>query len=155
MGTASQLALIKPDSSPVEPLPPSLPNSVTELPYFNGSHLLVAAALGGGKTISLFVETLQSWMTELMGTAHESFIFEEVYKKLMELADEKLETPLRMDPRVWGERHAPEERGQVWNVGPGSLSLGDVSSAVVRGLVDNLRDMMSPPLLDHYKVCPL
>lgn len=152
MGSASQLVLIKP------PSPPDghhllIPQSVQEVPYFDDGHLLVAAALGGGNTISLFVSTLQSWLEELgVGSKSARLDFQEMYSKVMECAAEKLDTTLQVDPRVWGERHAPGVRGSVENVEPDNVSLGDVGSAVVRGMVENLCSMISPHLLQLCQV---
>lgn len=152
MGSASQLVLIKPSRSVATPTTePPLPQSVLEVPYFGGDHLLVAAALGGANTMSVFVNTLQEWLRDLgLDTGH--LHFENVYKKVMQLAMEKLDTTLQVDPQLWGERHAPELRGRVWNVEPENVSLGDIGSAIVRGTVQNLHTMMSPNLLQHYKV---
>ena len=149
MGSASQFSLIKPNN-PLKP-PPPIPQSVDELPYFDGNRLLVAAALGGGKTISLFISTLQGWLAEL-GLEQEALNFHDAYEKLMEAALDKLETTLEVDSRVWGERHAPEARGAVSNVGPDNVSVGDMGSAMVRGVVENLRAMLTPNLLKHYQV---
>ena len=153
MGSASQLALINPhdttEPSPAGPLPPS----VTQVPYFNDQQLLVAAALGGGDTLGLFIRTLQSWFSELGVGDPRIFDFRVVFERVMELAAEKVETELRIDPRVWGDRHAPTVRGRVWDMGPGNLGLGDVGSAVVRGVVENLREMMSTQLLEQHQVC--
>ena len=139
MGSASQLALINPhdttEPSPAGPLPPS----VTQVPYFNDQQLLVAAALGGGDTLGVGDPRI--------------FDFRVVFERVMELAAEKVETDLRIDPRVWGDRHAPTVRGRVWDMRPGNLGLGDVGSAVVRGVVENLREMMSTQLLEQHQVC--
>lgn len=152
MGSASQLVLIKPSGSVAAPTTePPLPQSVLDVPYFGGDHLLVAAALGGGNTMSAFVNTLQEWLRD-MGLDTEHLHFEDVYKKVMQLAMEKLDTTLQVDPQLWGERHAPELRGRVWNVEPENVGLGDIGSAIVRGTVQNLHTMMSPDLLQHYKV---
>lgn len=149
MGSASQLVLIKPMAPPTTE--PPLPESVLEVPYFNGDHLLVAAALGGGNTISAFVNTLQEWLRDL-GLDTERLHFEDMYKKVMQLAVEKLDTTLQVDPRLWGERHAPDLRGRVWDVEPANVSLGDIGSAIIRGIIQNLYTMMSSNLLQHYKV---
>ena len=154
MGSASQLVLIKPVgalSSPAKQ-PPTPPESVTEVPYFNGDHLLVAAALGGGNTISNFVETLQGWLKELGLGDEGNLHFQDVYERVMQSALEKLDTTLQMDLRLWGERHAPDVRGRLWNVAADNTSLGDVGSAMVRGVVENLHAMMSPLILQHYQV---
>lgn len=145
MGSASQLVVIKPSQRESPPIP----ESVDEVPYFNGDHLLVAAALGGGNTISFLVGTLQSWLEEL--NAVERPDFQDLYEKVMQAALKKLDTTLQVDPRVWGERHAPDARGKVWNVRPDNVSVGDMGSAMVRGVVENLLDMMTPHLL--HKVC--
>ena len=113
---------------------------------------MVAAALGGGNTVSLLVRTIQNWLAEIQGLPTSNLGFQEVYERVMELASGKLDTTLRVDPQVWGERHAPGRRGQAWNVGPDNLSLGDVGSGVVRGLVENLHQMISPHLLEYYQV---
>ena len=162
IGSASQLALIKPfntddsvisstEDASATPLN-SLPQSVQEVPYFNGDHLLVAAALGGGNTVSVFVDTLRGWLRELGPHLEASVSFQDVYEKVMQSAMEKLDTSLRMDPRLWGERHDPDVRGSVGNIGPGNISLGDVGSAMVKGVVENLYTMMSPRLLQYYQV---
>ena len=132
---------------------PRLPDSVLKLPYFDGDHLLVAAALGGGNAISKFVATLQGWLKELGLSREQTLSFEDIYEKVMQSSMEKLGTTLQVDPKLWGERHAPEERGRVWDMAPENLSLGDVGSAMVRGVVKNLHTMMSPRLLQHYQVC--
>ena len=153
MGSASQLALIKPFETPgsQEKPHPLIPESVLEVPYFGGDHLLVAAALGGGNTIATFVKTLQSWLREL--SLEEAGVgFQDVYDKVMKCALEKVDTTLEIDPRLWGERHDPDVRGQVRGMRPDNLSLGDVGSAAVRGVVKNLYTMISPDLLQHYEV---
>lgn len=151
MGSASQLALIKPSRSVATPTTePPLPESVLEVPYFDGNHLLVAAALGGGNTVSAFINTLQQWLRDL---GLDAGSFKDVYEKVMQLALGRLDTTLQVDPRLWGERHAPEIRGRVWDVEPDNVSLGDVGSAITRGMMENLHSMISPNLLQHYKVC--
>ena len=153
MGSASQIALIKPADTPPEDTSPNSPlQAVQEVPYFNGDHLLVAAALGGGNVLSLFVETLQGWLRELSPDLEEAINFQDVCEKMMTLAMEKLDTSLEIYPRFWGERHAPNINGTVGNIGPDRISLGDVGSAMVHGVVMNLFGMISLYLLERYQV---
>ena len=151
MGTASQLAVRKPHGAAASASP--LPDSVLEVPYFSGDHLLVAASLNGGNVMSTFVDMLQGWMKDLgvnLGERGVENFKRDIYDKLMEAALGKLDTPLKVDPRLRGERHAPGERGSVWGIQPGYLSLRDVGSAMARGLVENLHRMM--PQFDQYQV---
>lgn len=145
IGTASQLILRKAASLTNEP---PLPESVMKVPYFNDDYLLVVAALGGGNVISTFVRTVQSWLQELGMECGET----EMYEKLMQAALNKCNTSLRVIPKLWGERHTPEERGQVLNIRPDNISLGDVGSAMVRGVVENLHTMMTLQVLQDYQV---
>ena len=231
IGTASQLAVVKPSTtSASEALPPDIPESVLEVPYFSGERLLVAAAKAGGNVVALFIDTLLGWMEELglvqgvgggggeeeeeggeggnkgeegeggggggggrrgeegeggeegggggggrggggnegegeggeaggggggggkrrCGVGREEK--QELIQRVMEAGLNKLDTLLEIVPTVWGERHAPDVRGSVCAIQPGNLEMGDVSSAMIRGVVQNLKAMMPQQLLEHYKV---
>ena len=153
MGSASQIALIKPAGSPPEDISPhTILESVQEVPYFNGDHLLVAAALGGGNVLSLFVDTLRGWLRDLDPHLEVAINFQDVYEKMMTLAMEKLDTSLEVSPRFWAERHNPDMSGSVGNIRPDNISLGDVGSAMVMGVVENLYCMITPYLLDRHQV---
>ena len=113
--------------------------ALTKVPYFKNEDLLVAAALTGGNMIAKFVDILQSWCLELGGVEIRR---EAAYDKLIELGMQCLDTDLSISPLLLGERHAPERRGSVSGVRMENLSLGSVSSAVCRGVVSNLVDML-------------
>ena len=143
IGSASQLAVIKPATKLVTPL-----QSVMEVPYFSGDNILVAAALGGGKVIATFVSMLKEWLESLGVQRGDS----ELYKTLMTAAKGKMDTTLQVVPTLWGERHRPDMRGSVHNIGTDNLTLGDVSSAMFRGIVENLRRMMPREIFQEYQV---
>ena len=154
IGTASQLAVVV-TAPPLDHSPSVLP-----LPYFTDHSLLVSASLTGGNVVRTLVITLRSWLTDL-GVAPPTE--EEVYARLITRAEERLETPLRVDVRLWGERHAHNQRGGVANITPDNVSLGDVGSAVIKGIVENLRSLFTPALLQqlgvglvpiHYSLIP-
>ena len=125
-----------------------------KVPYFYESNILVAAALGGGNVIATFVAMLRGWL-QALGVEAEKFQESEIYKKLISSAEEKLDTSLEIDPILWGERHTPHARGCVSNVGTDNLALGDVSSAMFSGIVNNLRRMMPVEIFQEHKVCTL
>ena len=155
IGSASQLAIIKPihvQTCGIEDKAPAnlmlLPPSVIEVPYFNCNHLIVAAALAGGNVIASFVTMLYGWLATLGVQCQES----DIYAKLISCAEGKPDTSLRIEPTLWGERHTPQARGSVSNIGPDNLSLGDASSAMFRGIVENLRRMMPPEIFQEHQV---
>lgn len=47
-----------------------------------------------------------------------------------------------MSPTILGERHNPLCLGQVTNISPTNLSLGHLTRALCRGILDNITSMM-------------
>ena len=211
IGTASQLAVVKSSTtSASEALPPDIPESVEEVPYFHGERLLVAAARVGGNVVEVFIDTLLGWVEELglvqgegggegneegegggggrggvgggergnkvegegggggggggvggggggrrggyrkCGVGRERK--QELIQRVIEAGLSKLDTQLEIVPTVWGERHAPNVKGSVSAIQPGNLGVGDITSAMIRGVVQNLKAMMPQHILEHYKV---
>jgi len=163
MGSASQLAVIHQITSsnhasetssnhPLEtsslPLPP-LPSSILQVPYFQGDTLLVAAALTGGNGFSKLVDLLESWLRDLGIVPPDR---DRLYDRLIALAEENLDTDLRVSTSLWGERHRPGLTGSVANLRPDNLALGGVSAAVMRGIVENLSKMMPEQLFQQLGV---
>ena len=155
IGSASQLAVIKPSDEDCRRSQPSQillspPPSLMEVPYFGGDTLLVAAALAGGNVIATFVETLQSWMRALgvQDVPEET----KIYEKLISLSESKLDTTLQVNVTLWGERHQPDVRGSISNVEPKNLEFGEVSSAMFRGIIENLQTMMPEEVFQELQV---
>ena len=121
-----------------------------EVPYFHTDSLLVAASLTGANIFSTLVRTLQEWMWDLNveGIPSET----QLYERLVSLAEDKPDTSLSIQVTLWGERHDPDQAGAVGNVTPRNLSMGDVSSAMFRGIVENLRTMMSEEIFRSLQV---
>lgn len=150
-GSASQLGVVRPART-TDPTHVDLPASVMEVPYFNGDSLIVAASLSGANTLSTLVDTLRGWMTEL-GVDGESVPSDSaLYERLVRLAEGKLDTPLDIQVTLWGERYNTDLAGAVNNITPGHLSMGDISSAMFRGVVGNLQAMMPKQLFSSLKV---
>lgn len=54
---------------------------------------------------------------------------------------------IQIIPTIFGERHAPSQRGEVTGVTAGNMDLHHVFQALCKGLVENLTKMMSPSFL--------
>lgn len=65
-----------------------------------------------------------------------------VYDKLIDCALNQEDSDLRVSPTILGERHNPLCFGQVTNISTSNLSLGHVTRALCRGVLDNIFNMM-------------
>nr|XP_057934580.1 sedoheptulokinase [Doryrhamphus excisus] len=137
ISTSAQLTF----AMPADFRPPDSPqpdSSTTFFPYFGSSYLAVAASLNGGNVLAAFVDTLAGWMKEFGVEVSE----ESLYEKMIGCALKQESSDLRVSPTILGERHDPFSLGQVTNISASNLSLGHVTRALCRGVVDNLTSMM-------------
>ncbi|XP_056314190.1 sedoheptulokinase [Danio aesculapii] len=142
MSTSAQLtfrmpAEFTPTSSP-DPLSP-----IAYFPYFDGSYLAVAASLNGGNVMATFVRMLDSWMKEFGLEVSES----RIYSQLIHSALAQPNTDLTVTSTLLGERHDPSSSASVSQISSSNLSLGHVTRAVCRGIIENLATMMPPQSL--------
>uniref|UniRef100_UPI0037E80944 sedoheptulokinase n=1 Tax=Semicossyphus pulcher TaxID=241346 RepID=UPI0037E80944 len=150
ISTSAQLTFAMPaDFKP--PDSPQPASSISYFPYFNDSYLAVAASLNGGNVLATFAEMLTSWMRELGSELGDSCL----YEKLIHCALSQETSDLRVSPTVLGERHNPLCLGQVTNISTTNLSLGHVTRALCRGVLDNITSMMPPERLQQAGVCRL
>ncbi|XP_049599596.1 sedoheptulokinase isoform X2 [Syngnathus scovelli] len=105
----------------------------------------VAAALNGGNVLATFVDMLTGWMKELGVELNE----QSLYEKMISCALNQESSDLAVHPTVLGERHAPFTLGQVTNISTSNLSLGHVTRALCRGILENLASMMTPERLQQ------
>lgn len=66
-----------------------------------------------------------------------------LYQKLIHCALNQATSDLQVSPTILGERHDPLRLGQVTNISPRALSLGHVTRALCRGILENVCSMMS------------
>ncbi|XP_069766911.1 sedoheptulokinase isoform X2 [Narcine bancroftii] len=121
--------------------PPDCPDptaSVVYFPYLDGTYLAVAAALNGGNVLASFISMLQQWMQEFGLDIPECTIYSHSTSSALHLAH----TDLAVQPTIFGERHLPGLLGSVTNISPSNISLGHVTRALCRGIVDNLHAML-------------
>ena len=94
---------------------------------------------------------LMSWMKDL-GVNDSLPSTDEIYHRILNSTEKKGSTSLKVDPTFWGERYIPDQRGQVSNVTPENISLGDIGVALSHGLVENVQKMMSREFLKSHGV---
>ncbi|XP_076025207.1 sedoheptulokinase [Genypterus blacodes] len=137
ISTSAQLTF----AMPADFKPPGAPqpaSSISYFPYFDASYLAVAASLNGGNVLATFVGMLTAWTEELGVELSDSCL----YEKLIHCSLSQESTDLRVSPTILGERHHPLCLAQVTNISPSNLSLGHVTRALCRGVLDNLTSMM-------------
>ncbi|EOA98691.1 Sedoheptulokinase, partial [Anas platyrhynchos] len=137
ISTSAQLTILMPPGfQPPETPDPS--SAVTYFPYFNGDYLAVAASLNGGNVLATFVDMVSQWMEELGLQVQDSAIYAKIIKAALAQDDSKLS----IRPTIFGERHVPEQLGSVTSIAVSELSLGHVTRALCRGVVENLCSML-------------
>ncbi|XP_060911838.1 sedoheptulokinase [Labrus mixtus] len=137
ISTSAQLTFAMPAGfKPPDSPPPA--SSVAYFPHFNDSYLAVAASLNGGNVMATFVGMLGAWMKELGAELSDVCL----YEKLIHCALNQETSDLRVSPTVLGERHDPLCLGHVTNISTANLSLGHVTRALCRGVLDNITAMM-------------
>ncbi|GMF43705.1 unnamed protein product [Phytophthora fragariaefolia] len=78
----------------------------------------------------------------------------EVYARLIALGLQRQDTELTFVPTLNGERADPNATGSVLHLRMNNWSMGDISAALSRGLVDNLFAMIPPELQQLVSVQP-
>ncbi|XP_040856645.1 sedoheptulokinase [Ochotona curzoniae] len=137
ISTSVQLAApMPPGFQPAQTPDPAAP--VAYFPYFDSTYLGVAASLNGGNVLAMFVHMLQQWTADLGLEVQEST----VYSRMIQAAAQQRETCLTITPTVLGERHLPDQLASVTKISSSDLSLGHVTRALCRGIVQNLHSML-------------
>ncbi|KAJ7308804.1 hypothetical protein JRQ81_008071 [Phrynocephalus forsythii] len=137
IGTSAQLTVsmpvgYEPGDSP-EPVSP-----VAYYPYFGKRYLAVAASLNGGNVMATFVKMLLRWTAELGLQVSEA----DLYPRVIQAALAQPDTSLAICPTVFGERHAPGRLASATGITAAGLSLGHVTRALCRGVIQNLHAML-------------
>lgn len=99
--------------------------------------------------INLLLDITMFTFNNRVGVGDDVVSKDDIYHYLIESAKLKHHTTLEISPLFLGERHQSDVRGHVTNIGSNNSSVGDVSSALMRGVVRNLKKMMN---LKEFKV---
>ncbi|RLN97314.1 hypothetical protein BBJ28_00023752 [Nothophytophthora sp. Chile5] len=121
---------------------------------FEDRFLGVAASLSGGNTFAWLVQQWQEWAEEMALMPAEDEDSEEqaaqreaaVYARLIALGLQQQDTELTFVPTLNGERANPSATGSILNLRMDNWSMGDISAALCRGLVENLFAMIPKEL---------
>ncbi|KUF96148.1 hypothetical protein AM588_10008108 [Phytophthora nicotianae] len=107
-----------------------------------------------GNTFAWLVQQWQQW-TEEMGLTPSSNDDDEeqaaqreaeIYARLIGLGLQREDTELTFVPTLNGERADPDATGRIVKLRMNNWSMGDISAALCRGLVDNLFAMIPTEL---------
>lgn len=101
--------------------------------------------------MATFVKMLTSWMKDL-GLEESLPSKDDIYSRILACADERASTSLQVVPTLWGERHTSDKRGQANNLTSGNISLGDVGLALFKGVIENIKEMMTQDFLHLHDV---
>lgn len=64
-----------------------------------------------------------------------------IWEKILHAgADPGSRSNLHIVPTIFGERHAPDQNANVYNIDLGNVSLGQVTRALCRGIIANLHE---------------
>ncbi|KAG8590629.1 hypothetical protein GDO81_006819 [Engystomops pustulosus] len=137
ISTSAQLTFSMPEGFQPEDHP-SPAQAVTYFPYFKDKYLAVAASLNGGNVFASFVTMLAQWTAELGLETSDSNIYSRVISAALSVNDPQL----AICPTLFGERHSPDSHASVSNLTPADLSLGHVTRALCRGIIENIHNMM-------------
>ena len=101
--------------------------------------------------MATYVQMLTSWMRDL-GLNDHLPATDEIYERILDCAEKKSSSSLKITATLWGERHMPDRRAEVSNLSSDNISLGDVGLSLCRGLVENLHEMMPKEFLHLHGV---
>jgi len=119
-------------------------SAVQFFPYIEGRYLAVAASLNGGNALATFVRMLQMWCVELGCNVPQS----KIWTVALDAGIQETSPPtIDILPTIFGERHCPQQKGQVNNINQANIGLGQVTRSVCKGIIGNLATMMTPAML--------
>lgn len=152
IGSASQLAMVLTgkDAEQLKKTPGSSSLSFEVRPFLSENWFLgVAGSLSGGNIFAWFIKQCQEWSRQLIVDPTTEHLTEEaMYAQLIALGRTKLDTDLEFSPTLYGEWAAPTAKGSIEQLKTSNWSLGDISAAICRGLIDNIFSMVPDDLRD-------
>ncbi|MGH0186069.1 UNVERIFIED_CONTAM: hypothetical protein FKN15_020101 [Acipenser sinensis] len=72
-----------------------------------------------------------------------------IYTQSIQAALNQHSTDLLISPTIFGERHAPDHLGSASSISAANVSLGHMTQALCRGIVQNLLSMLPPRRLQE------
>lgn len=142
IGTGAQLSVV------VRELPEQLPASNQPYeyrPYVDKRQIATVASLTGGRALAALGKAIKEFGDKL-GLGSE-LTLDRVQTVMHESGLAAIDTDLRANPSLSGERYAPEMRGSFLNLTFDNFSVGDLTAALSRGLVEHLHGALPADLL--------
>ena len=137
VGTGAQLSVV------VSKLPAVLPNAQSTFefrPYVGDSYIAVAASLTGGRALAALGKAIEEFLLRL--GLREVPTLDQIQTAMHEQGMLAIATDLRANPSLSGERYAPSMRGSFSELSFDNFTVGDMTSALCRGLVTGLRNAL-------------
>ncbi|MEE6468414.1 hypothetical protein FKM82_008282 [Ascaphus truei] len=72
----------------------------------------------------------------------------DIYAQVIKAALSQNDTHIRVCPMLFGERHAPDSLASVSNISEADLSLGHLTRALCRGIIENMHSMLPSDRLE-------
>lgn len=125
VGTGSQVSVITGEDHA---------GSAAIRPYFDGKYLICGAPLCGGNAYAMVKDLIRSALRYFgVGAGDRA-----VYEYMNGQAATCMETGVKADTRFCGTREDPAVRGGFSNIGANDLTVGALSAATLRGMIDEL-----------------
>ncbi len=142
IGTGAQLSVV------IQSLPHDVPAGLQPFeyrPFVGDSYIAVVASLTGGRALAALAQALRTFIGQ-SGIAAEPSL-ETILTEMHAQGLSKLGTSLRANASLAGERCLPDMRGSFAGLSFDNFTIGDMTSALCRGLVTGLREAMPEALL--------
>lgn len=142
IGTGAQLSVVVPRL----PDTPAATHARFEFrPYVGDSYIAVAASLSGGRALAAFGKALEDYMRGLGVSPLPSP--EAIQNAMHEQGLARVATDLSANASLSGERYDLSLRGRFDNLSFDNFTIGDMTTALCRGLVTSLREALPQELL--------
>ncbi|KAM4821821.1 sedoheptulokinase isoform X4 [Urocitellus parryii] len=108
-----------------------------------------------GTQVGVAMGDLQASVYSCMGKRTDAGLEVEestVYSRMIQAAAQQRDTCLNITPTVLGERHLPDQLASVTRISSSDLSLGHVTRALCRGIVQNLHSMLPVQQLKEWGI---
>ena len=134
IGTGSQITIISDHVIQGE--------NVESRPYFEGKHLVVGAALCGGRAYSLLKDFYKEILLAAGADTSDVYgLMALLMKKETMLTDKKAENRLQVDTRFAGTRVNPELRGSIIGIDEKNFTPGNMAKGILEGMTEELYQM--------------
>jgi hypothetical protein len=160
ISTSSQICMVV-DKKHYNLIKSDIPKSVNILPYFNNNVLLAVTSLNGGNVLEKFVDMIIQWNLDLSIISENHTDYKEMKQKIWEnlilqgqkFSEQNLQKMVVCKPLFFAERYDKENFASIHNISNGHDSVGEIFVAICRGIVKNLKQMMTEELLFNKLKC--